>query len=104
MKTIKYDDRVETLNEKGERHSFNDKPAIDYYYNGDKYWYKEGKIYRRENNDGTKFWYKDGDLHRIDGPAAELNYGIKYWYYEGKLIKCKSTEEFLKVINLKAFW
>jgi len=50
MKIIKYDDRVETLNEKGQIHSFNDKPAIIRYETEDsaenKEWYKEGKLHR----------------------------------------------------------
>jgi len=30
--------------------------------------------------------------------------GNKCWYYEGKKIKCSSTEKFLRIISLKAFW
>jgi len=85
MKTIKYDNRIETRNDKGELHSFNDKPAIEY-------------------SSGSKRWYKDGKRHRLDGPAVEYNNGSKEWYYEGKNIKCESIKEFLKIINLKVFW
>jgi len=85
MKTIKYDNRVETFNDKGEMHSFDNKPAAEY-------------------NNGNKLWYKEGEYHRLDGPAIEYNDGYNYWYHEGKKIECKSTEEFLKIINLKAFW
>jgi len=85
MKTIKYNNRIETRNDEGKLHSFNDKFAIEY-------------------NDGTKYWYKEGKLHRLGGPAKEWNDGVKFWYYEGKEIKCNSTEEFFKIINLKAFW
>jgi len=85
MKTIKYDNRIETFNDKSEWHSLNDKPAIEW-DNGDKELYKEGK------------------LHRDNGPAIEDNYGYKAWYYENKYIDCNSTEEFLKIINLKVFW
>jgi len=85
MKTIKYDDKVATFNDKGELHSFNNKPAVDF-------------------SNGNKFWYKKNKIHRLDGPAIEYNDGYKSWYYEGKKIYCKSIEEFLKIINLKAFW
>jgi len=126
---------VETLDDKGKRHSFNDKPAIEWddgskswykegkshrldgpaieWSNGDEAWYKEGVYHRLDGPavtwyDGTKFWYKENKLHRLDGPAIECgkyrNNGDNYWYYEDKLIECKSTEEFLKIINLKAFW
>jgi len=50
MKTIVYNDRIETLNDRNERHSFNDKPAIEW-------------------DDGCKWWYKNERLHRMDGPA-----------------------------------
>jgi len=75
----------ETFDDKGRRHSFDDKPAV-------------------ECGNGDKHWYKNGKHHRLDGPASEYSNGNKYWHYEGKYIKCGSTEEFLKIINLKAFW
>jgi len=137
MKTIKYYDRFETLNDKGEMHSFDDKPAVER-VDGRKEWYKEGKrhrlngpaielINRYKTLFGYKMWYKEGKLHRIGGPAVEhsergklwceygkrhridgpariYNDGIKIWYYEDKEIECSSTEEFLKIIKLKAFW
>jgi len=84
MKTIKYDDRIETFNDKGELHSFRDKPAMEF-------------------DNGLKGWYKEGKLHRLDGPAIESNWS-KIWFYEGKEIECNSIEEFLKIIYLKAFW
>jgi len=84
MNMVKYDGRTETLNDKGELHSFNNMPAVRYSY-------------------GAKYWCKEGKLHRLDGPAVEYS-GGKCWYYEGKLIKCSSTKEFLRIINLKAFW
>ena len=40
-----FKDKVEYYNSKGELHSFNDKPAIEF-ANGDKYWYKEGKYHK----------------------------------------------------------
>jgi hypothetical protein len=44
----------------------------------------------------------NGDYHREDGPAIELqNYKYNAWYYHGEFIKCKSTEEFLKLLKYK---
>jgi len=108
MKTVKYDNRIETLNDKGELHSFNDKSAIEY-KSGTKEWYKEGKHHRVDGpavefGNGYKAWYKEDKRHRIDGPACEHTNGDNWWYYEGKYINCSSIEEFLKIINLKAFW
>jgi len=106
MKTIKYDDRICILNDESELHSFNDKPAI-VWDDGSKWWYKKGELHRENKpaieSVGARWWYKEGGLHRIDGPAVFCS-GADYWYYEGKQIKCSSTEEFLKIINLKAFW
>jgi len=98
----------ETKNNRGELHSFDDKPAV-VYDNGDKWWYKEGKLHRVGGpavdwTNGAKGWYKEGYFHRIDGPACECSDGSEEWFYEGKEIKCNSTEEFLKIIELKAFW
>jgi len=108
MKTIRCGSWVETLNDKGELHSYNDKPALEF-RNGTNYWYKEGKYHRLdgpavEYSNGDKWWYKEGKRHRIDGPAIEWDNGSKKWYYEGKEIECNSTKEFLKIINLKSFW
>jgi len=108
MKTIKYNNKIEILNDKDELHSFNDKPAIRY-KNETKCWYKEGKLHRLDGpavefGNGYKFWYKEGKCHRVDGPAREYSDGTKEWYYEGKYTECYSTKEFLRIINLKAFW
>jgi len=81
---IQFDYRIKTVNNKGKRHSYNDKPAVEWI--------------------GGRSWYKEGKLHRENGPASEWNDGEKHWYYEGKEIKCESTEEFLRIINLKTFW
>ena len=57
-----------------------------------------------EYANGNKEWYYEGKLHRVDGPAIECANGDKAWYYEGKQIECNSTEEFIKLLKLKAFW
>jgi len=80
---------------------------VDYY--GTKFWYLNGQFHREdgpavEYADGTKYWYLNGKRHREDGPAVEWADGDKYWYYHDEGIECKSTEEFLRIINLKAFW
>ena len=54
-------------------------------------------------------WWIDGYRHREDDPAYiqyDENKKIllaSYWY-KGNKIKCNSTEEFIKLIKLKAFW
>jgi len=57
--------------------------------NGDKFWYKEGKLHREDGPavefpNREKSWYIKGKLHRIDGPAVEYPNGTKFWYKEGK--------------------
>jgi len=85
MRIVKCDDGVETRNDKGELHSFNGNPSVKSDY-------------------GFKEWHKMGKWHKLDGPAIIQSTGEKYWFYEGKEIECSSTKEFLKIINLKAFW
>jgi len=79
MKTIKYHNRVETLNDKGELHSFNDKPAVDWV-------------------DCDKFWYKNGKLHRDDKPAIISIYNLSrfHHYYQNGL-----RHRFLKPASIK---
>ena len=47
--------------------------------NGNKYWYKDGKLHREDGpavifKNGDQQWYKEGRLHREDGPAVGPNY------------------------------
>ena len=54
---------------------------------------------------GTIRFYNDKKrLHREDGPAIESANGDKYWYINGKKIDCKTQDEFLRLIKMKAFW
>jgi len=107
MKVVKRWNRTEIFNDKDELHSFNDNPAVTTI--GTKQWYKEGKRHRLDgpaiiSANRYKYWYQNGKQHRLDGPAVEID-EYKLWYYKGKLIECNnSTEKFLKIINLKAFW
>jgi len=96
MKTIKYDCRIETLDDKGNLHSFNDKPAIEW-DDGDKRWYENGKVHRLEGpayiaiyrNFIEHYYYKNNLLHRLLKPAfIRLDNGIKSheaYYIKGKL-------------------
>jgi len=66
-----------------------EKYEVRVYTDGDKYWYKEGKLHRTdgpaiEYASGTKQWYQEGKLHRTDGPAVEYANGDKFWWKEGK--------------------
>ncbi len=54
--------------------------------------------------DGLIMHFKDGEFHREDGPAIEGFNGEKYWYYYGKQIDCITQEQFIKIINMRAFW
>lgn len=56
---------------------------------GDKFWYKEGKLHRDDGpavewTNGDEEWYKEGKLHREDGPAGEYQSGVKEWWLEGE--------------------
>jgi len=101
MKTTKYDIIVETRNDKGELHSFNDKHAFERQGFGDKRWYKENKLHRLEGPavewcNGDKEWYKEDERHRLDGPAIDYSDGRKFWYIEGERY---TKEEFENKIN-----
>jgi hypothetical protein len=38
----------------------------------------------KEYPNGDKYWFKEGKLHREDGPAIECADGTKYWWIDGK--------------------
>jgi len=85
-----------------------DGPAIEC-ANGDKYWYLNNQWHREdgpalEYANGDKYWYRNGQYHREDGPAYESASGDKWWYIHGKKLDCKTNEEFLKLMKMKAFW
>jgi len=75
MKIIEYDDRIETLNDKGELHSFNDNPAVKCHFGGYKKWYKDGELHRDNDKpaciyyNGSMKWYKEGRLYKEDYPT-----------------------------------
>ena len=62
-----------------------------------------GLVKCKEYDNGDKVWYLNDKLHREDGPAVDFK-GYKCWYLNNKFIPCKSNEEFLKLMKLKAFW
>ena len=61
---------------------------------------------RKETNSyGDIRYYNDlNQYHREDGPAIEWANGTKWWYFRGEQIICKTNEEFLKLMKMKAFW
>lgn len=74
----------------------------------DKYWYLNSKLHREDGPaieflSGTKYWYINGQHHREDGPAIDCVNGTKYWFLNGERIDCKTQEEFLRIVKLKAF-
>ena len=60
---------------------------------------KQIKIYAN----GHKEWYLNSKLHREDGPAIEYADGHKKWFYQGKEYEAKNNEEFLRLMNIRAF-
>ena len=73
-----------------------DGPAVEF-ADGDKEWYRDGKRHREdgpavESANGDKLWYRDDKLHREDGPAVESANGYKAWYREGKKIDEKQIK------------
>lgn len=79
------------------------------YRNGDVGWYVNGILHREDGPafitiEETKFWYINNQRHRIDGPAVEYVDGTKMWYINGEQIDCKTNEEFLRIVKLRAFW
>ena len=57
--------------------------------NGDKFWYKDGKLHKEDGPaidciDGLRKWWIEGKLHREDGPACEWTNGYKEWYLENE--------------------
>jgi len=60
-------------------------PTCKIFKNGDKEWYLNGKLYRKDGPaielpDGTTAWLINGRYHREDGPAIERSNGSKFWY------------------------
>jgi len=91
INTVRHFGIVETYNDKGKLHSFDNKHALEF-NNGDKYWYKKGRLHRIdgpaiEYSNGTKKWFKEGKLHRLDGPSVEYSNGGKEWWKEGLLYR-----------------
>jgi antitoxin component YwqK of YwqJK toxin-antitoxin module len=83
----------------------NDLPT--YIKNGDKYWYKNGKIHRDDDlpavvcYNSTKYWYQNGKLHRDNNlPAVIMRNGDKYWYENGNPVRYEkfSWLKMLKII------
>jgi len=82
----KFSDRIEYLNEKGQRHR-EDGPAIEW-NNGSKEWYINGQCHREDGpavefSNGGKAWCINGKRHREDRPAREYSNGTKAWYING---------------------
>jgi len=75
---------------------------------GDKRWYKDDLLHREDGpaielTIGFKGWILNNKYHRVDGPAVEFSNGIHSWYLNGVYIKCKTNEEFLRIVKMKVF-
>ena len=65
--------------------------AIEF-FDGRKFWYKNGKLLREdgpaiEYSDGKKEYWIDGKRHREDGPAVEYTNGYQEYWINGEIIK-----------------
>ena len=84
---IEYSDGNKEWYRNGKMHRIGG-PAIEYSHT--KQWFLNGVCHRNgggpavECNDGSKYWYQNGELNRIDGPAIE-EADIKMWFLNGKL-------------------
>ncbi len=91
---------MEVLKLKQDEYVPNHYTGVIEFYNGNKYWYKEGKLHREdgpavEYTDGTKKWWIGGVLHRIDGPAVEMLSGSKLWYIDNVYLSYRNLEHWL---------
>jgi hypothetical protein len=77
----------------------------------------DGKHHREDGpayeSDMSMQWIIHGKLHREDGPALVWKYKVRppfltskmsEWWYHGKKLDCKTNDEFLHLMKMKAFW
>jgi hypothetical protein len=84
----------------------NIKDGIEINSLGTKRYYKNYLLHREdgpaiEMMDGFKSYYFNGKLHREDGPAIYYSNNQYCWCLDDKILKCKSQEEFLKILKYK---
>ncbi len=96
-----------TVYEKGEHHSYNDKPAI-IYDDFVKMWCSNGKAHRENKPaktwpDGTREWLLNNELHRNDGPACQYPGSADWWCLKGERAELILKENLYlkKVIQIK---
>lgn len=61
-------------------------PAV-IFFNGDKEWWENGRLYKRVLSNGITSYYKNNLLHNIKGPALSFPNGKSYFFKNGKEIK-----------------
>lgn len=66
------------------------------YENGDKYWYRGGKLHREDGPacvyaNGDKEWWVEGKPHREDGPACVYQ-NAEFWYVNGVMLQAEEIE------------
>lgn len=82
---------------------------VEYVDQNDCY-HREGSPARIWTDRTYREWYIHGKLHREDGPAIDGEYDeiqstpSPVWAWNGKRLDCKTNEEFLQLMKLKAFW
>ena len=68
-------------------------------FNGDTFWYTDGKTDREDGPaiikaNGDMYWLKEDSLHREDGPAIVRIDGSKRWYINNQIM---SEQEFNEI-------
>jgi hypothetical protein len=75
--------------------SFHDDDCKEYYI--------DGRLHKRQYDDGYTSWWLNGERHREDGPAVEDPHGLSGWYLNGKQIGVSTQKEFEQYLKLMAF-
>ena len=108
LPAIEWDDGSKEYWENGKCHRLGGLPAVEC-ANGDKAYWENGQRHRLgglpavECANGYKSYYENGKPHREDGPTVNWKNRKEFWY-RGEKIDCKTTEEFKRLLKLKAFW
>lgn len=82
------DGTINTCNEAGELHSFNDQPSV-ITKDGTKYWHQYGELHRGNDlpaiteANGYEAYFNYGKLHRGNNlPAIKDVCGLRWYYYK----------------------
>lgn len=88
VKSITYDDYLQSTRKNGLIHSFRDAPAVVWVH-GEKQWWTDGMLHRDGapavvSPSGLQIWYRNGKYHRDgDAPAVIHLDGTQEWWRDG---------------------